>query len=54
MKIAALIAMVVAMAPRVTHAAPIACESMGQVKPSNGAVSTNASPAVHWNVCSHR
>jgi len=38
MRIAALIAIVVAMAPRVAGAAPMACESMGQVKLSNGLV----------------
>src|SRR5438445_1920377 len=40
MRIAALIAIVVAMAPRVAGAAPIACESMGQVKLPNGLVSS--------------
>jgi hypothetical protein len=38
MKIVALIAIAVAMAPRVADAVPIACESMGQIKLSNGAV----------------
>src|SRR5204862_536160 len=38
MRIAALSASVVAMAPRVAGAAPMACESMGQVKLSNGLV----------------
>ena len=38
MRIRALIALVAAMAPRAAGAAPIACESMAQVKLSNGAV----------------
>jgi Tannase and feruloyl esterase len=38
MRIAAVIAIVVGLAPRVTDAAPVARESMGQVKLSNGAV----------------
>ena len=38
MRIAALLALVIAMAPRVSDAAPVACASMGQVRLSNGAV----------------
>ena len=46
MRIAALLALVIAMAPRVSDAAPVACASMGQVRLSNGAVlSADSVPA---------